>query len=122
LGVGKPYEVDTRIQDYLNIFCFEKLNRKAEAEELRKSVIDYTGRRRGPSFSNILAIKLLKEKGDQEAVNASVRKMESSSNPVQKWIVATIKNDQTTVSNLEKDFASDTNFLIIKKLLEVTGK
>jgi tetratricopeptide (TPR) repeat protein len=122
LGVGKPYEVDTRIQDYLNIFCFEKLNRKAEAEELRKSVIDYTGRRRGPSFSNILAIKLLKEKGDQEAVNASVRKMESSSNPVQKWIVATIKEDQTTVSNLEKDFASDTNFLIIKKLLEVTGK
>ena len=27
LGVGKPYEFDTRMQDYLLIYCLKKLNR-----------------------------------------------------------------------------------------------
>ncbi|MFC2098888.1 DUF5107 domain-containing protein, partial [Bacteroidota bacterium] len=51
LGVGKPYVVDTRIQDYLNIFCLEKLNRTSETAVLQKSVIDYTNQRiMVPSF------------------------------------------------------------------------
>ena len=37
LGVGKPFKPDIRIQDRLEAFCLEKLNRKAEAETLRKA-------------------------------------------------------------------------------------
>jgi hypothetical protein len=48
--------------------------------------------------------------------------MGNSSNPVQKWVAATIKDDQAAIIELEKDFTSNTDFLIIKKLLEVTGK
>jgi hypothetical protein len=51
-----------------------------------------------------------------------VKKMEGSDNPIQKWVVATAKNDQTAVSNLEKEFVANNNFLVIKKVLEVTGK
>jgi len=36
LGVGKPYKPDIRIQDRLEAFCLEKLNRKTEADSLRK--------------------------------------------------------------------------------------
>ena len=73
LGVGKPYDVETRIQDYLDIFCLEKLKRPNETEVLRKSVIDYTNQDTSPSFNNILALKLLKEKGETEAANTLVQ-------------------------------------------------
>jgi tetratricopeptide (TPR) repeat protein len=32
LGVGKPYRVDTRIQDYLKDYCLNKLNRKPQID------------------------------------------------------------------------------------------
>jgi hypothetical protein len=123
LGVGKPYDVDVRIQDYLNIFCLQKMNRTGDADPLRKSIIDYTNQNMGsPSFSNVLAIKLLKEKGETAAANDMIKKFEASKNPVQKWVVATVNNDQTTANNLEKDFVKNPNYMIIKKLIEVTGK
>jgi hypothetical protein len=123
LGVGKPYEVDIRIQDYLKIFCLEKLNRKNETEALRKSIIDYTNSDMSPSFSNILAIRILQENGETEAANTLIQKMDNSArsdNPVQKWVIASGKNDQATINNLEKDFSKNISFLILKKLTEVT--
>ncbi|OFY01448.1 MAG: hypothetical protein A2X06_11900 [Bacteroidetes bacterium GWC2_40_22] len=120
LGVGKPYVVDTRIQDYLNIYCLEKLNRKAETEPLKKSISEYTGRRRGPSYSNILTVNVLNSMGNKAAADEMIKKSEESDSPAQKWVAATAKNDQAAATELEKGFGSDVNFQIIKKVLEVT--
>ncbi len=125
LGVGKPYDVETRIQDYLDIFCLEKLKRPNETASLRKSVIDYTNQDPYPSFNNILALKLLKDKGETEAANILAQKIEKSGrpgNPINQWVIATYKNDQTKVLDLEKDFTNNKNYLIIRKLMEVTYK
>jgi hypothetical protein len=122
LGVGKPYDVETRIQDYLDIFCLEKLKRPNETEVLRKSIIDYTNQDASPSFNNILALKLLKEKGDTEAANSLVQLIEKSGgpeNPVNKWVIASYKNDQAQVTVLEKEFAKNNYFLIAKKISEL---
>jgi hypothetical protein len=122
LGVGKPYDVETRIQDYLDIFCLEKLKRSNETEVLRKSIIDYTNQETSPSFNNILALKLLKEKGNTESANALVQKIEKSGaaeNPVNQWVIATFKNDQTKINNLEKGFTKNNYFLIAKKISEL---
>jgi hypothetical protein len=125
LGVGKPYDVETRIQNYLDILCLEKLKRPNETEVLRKSIIDFTNQDPSPSFNNILALKLLKEKGETEAANTLVQKMEKSGragNPFNQWVIATYKNDQMKVNDLEKGFAKNNYFLIIKKLTEITNK
>jgi len=123
LGVGKPYDVDIRIQDYLKIFCLEKMNRSKEAEALGNSIVEYTNKNPlSPSFSNILAIRILKERGESEAANTLVQKIDNSANSVQKWVVATSLNDQATISDLEKTFSKNTDFMILKKLIEVTGK
>jgi tetratricopeptide (TPR) repeat protein len=122
LGVGKPYDVETRIQDYLDIFCLEKLKRPNETEVLRKSIIDYTNQDTSPSFNNILALKLLKGKGEIEAANNLVQKLEKSGNSgdlVNQWVIATYKNDQTKVNDLEKGFAKNNYFLIAKKISEL---
>jgi tetratricopeptide (TPR) repeat protein len=120
LGVGKPYVVDTRIQDYLNIYCLEKLNRKSETEALKKSIAGYTGSHRVPSYSNILTINVLNGMGDKTAADELINNMEYSKNPAQKWIIATIKNNQKEITELEKELGTDVNFQIIKKVLEVT--
>ena len=120
LGVGKPYVVDTRIQDYLNIYCLDKLNRKSESEPLKKSISEYMGRRRGPSYSNILTVNVLNSMGNKADADEMVQKMQDSNNPSQKWVAAIAKNDKAAAAELEKGFASDVNFQIIKKVLEVT--
>lgn len=45
LGRGRPYEPDLRMQDYLSALCASKLGNKDKAEELMKSVRDYTLRK-----------------------------------------------------------------------------
>ena len=122
LGVGKPYDVDIRVQDYLNVYCLEKMKKSGETAGLKKSIVEYTNAHKNPSFSSILAVETLKAQGDKSGAEDMVKKMEGSDNPIQKWVVATAKNDQTAVSNLEKEFVANNNFLVIKKVLEVTGK
>jgi len=138
LGVGKPYEVETIIQDYLEIFCLDKLKRPNETASLRKSIIDYTNKDLAAtfnyvhytldsptSFNNILSLKLLKEKGETDAVNTLIQKIEKSGregNLVNQWVIATYNNDQAKITELEKGFSKNTNFIILKKLLEVTNK
>ena len=103
LGVGKPYDVDTRIQDYLNVYCLEKMKKAGETAGLKKSIVDYTNQQKYPSFSNILAVETLKAQGDKAAAEEMVKKMEGSDNPVQKWVVATAKNDQNAIATWKKD-------------------
>jgi hypothetical protein len=122
LGVGKPYDVDTRIQDYLNVYCLEKMNKTNETAALKKSIVDYTGQHKHPSFSTILAVNTLKAQGDKTGAEEMIKKIEDSDNPVNKWVVALAKNDQAAITSLEKQFESNTNFLVIKRVLVVTGK
>ncbi|HUX55927.1 MAG TPA: hypothetical protein VMV77_03065 [Bacteroidales bacterium] len=93
---------------------------------LQKSIIDYTNQNYiSSSFSNILAILFLKEKGETEAANTLIQKMVDSSrlaDPVQQWVIASCKNDQAKISKLEKCFAKSNYFLIIKKLTELTDR
>jgi tetratricopeptide (TPR) repeat protein len=42
LGVGKPYEVDTRFEDFLEAQCREKLGDQSHAKTLRDAIISYT--------------------------------------------------------------------------------
>jgi tetratricopeptide (TPR) repeat protein len=124
LGVGKPFQVDTRIQDYLRIFCLEKMNRPEETGILQKSIIDYTNQNyNSPSFSDILAIRILIKNGETEAVNILLKKMAdsgNSANAVQQWVIASSKNDKAKLNELENQFMKNNYFLIMKKLDEVT--
>lgn len=122
LGVGKPYDVDTRIQDYLNAYCLEKMNKGSETAALKKSIVDFTAENQYPSFSNILAINTLKAQGNKADAEELIKKIQNSNNPVQKWVTAVAKNDQAAASGIEKEFVGNTNFLVIKKVLEVTAK
>ena len=44
LGTGKPADPDYRIQDYLEGFCYEKLNDTSKAEEARARIKAFASR------------------------------------------------------------------------------
>ena len=126
LGVGKPYVVDIRIQDYLKAFCLEKINRVDEAATLRKSVVDYTNEYyMAPSFNHILAYWSLREKGETKAAATLIDKIgesDSKANPMQQWVIAKSKNDRSALIDLGRRFEKNTKFLILNKLAEVVDK
>lgn len=126
LGVGKPYIVDNRIQDYMKIFCLEKLHRTGETEVLKTSIIEYTKDHiTSPSYNNVLAIWLLREKGESEEANGLISKISLSLQPddlVQHWVIAASNDDRGRVDELEKNFSDNTSFKILKKLTEIMNK
>jgi len=119
LGVGKPRVVDTRVQDYLNIYCLDKMNKKDGLEAMKRSIIDYSGRSRQGLYS-ILTINTLKSMGKTSEADDLVRSLSESNSPINKWIVAAAKNDQAAQSALEKELEANVNFQIIKKVLDIT--
>jgi len=42
LGTGKPYDPDYRLQDYLQLTCFERMKDHQKAEKTKKSIYDFT--------------------------------------------------------------------------------
>lgn len=42
LGSGKPYEPDQRMQDYLIAYCYERSGNREKAQEIKKTIHDYT--------------------------------------------------------------------------------
>jgi tetratricopeptide (TPR) repeat protein len=124
LGVGKPYDVDVRMQDYLKAFTLEKMKNAKEAEQLNKSVVEYTKENiTQPSFSNLLGIMLLQENGKKDEANQLIQQLSDSrrsGNPVSKWVIAMSTSDEAAAKELEKGFGDDISFNITKRLIEIT--
>lgn len=72
LGAGKPYDPDTRIQDYLMAWCLKKTGQATEALAHEDAVLEYTKKHasQAPLF-NLLAEWIQQEKS--EANNAAMR-------------------------------------------------
>jgi hypothetical protein len=123
LGVGKPFDPDERIQNYLAAYCLKKLNRTKEAADMQKAVADFTlTQSLHPSLMNLFPLLVYKEKGETDAAGKYLQKLGASTgadNIIQRWITAIYKNDAGTAGTLEKEFSDDIYFTIIKKATEL---
>lgn len=123
LGVGKPYDVDNRIQDYLTAYCLSKLGKNNEVSKWHNNLIAYTNDNfKDPSVNNILPLIIHQRKGEKERVEALLQKIEASStasHPLQRWVVAAAKNDQAILSALNKDLHRNKYLDIILKIMEL---
>jgi hypothetical protein len=123
LGVGKPYDVDTRIQDYLTAYCLTKLGRNNEVSEWQNKVIAYTSDNFGDaSLNNIFPIMIYRHKGEKEKADALLRKIKTSSTaerPVQRWVIAAAENDNATLNSLNKDLSRNKYVDIMQKVIKL---
>lgn len=125
LGVGKPYNPDTRRQDFLLAFCFQKLNQTSEAGRHQQNTIDYTQQNaENVSFNHLLALITLKQQKKEAEIQQLLQTIKSSDSlhhPVTQWIMTYWQNDQKALKEIEEknQFFENNNFKIVKKLLEI---
>lgn len=123
LGVGKPYDVDTRIQDYVTAHCLAKLGRNNEVMEWQNKVIAYTkGNFMDASLNNILPLILYQQNGEKEKADALIHKIETSStaeHSLQRWVVAAAEKDNATLNSLNKELSQNKFLDIIQKVIKL---
>lgn len=96
LGVGKPYNPDNRLQDYLEAYIHSRRGNKSRAEALLKSVIKYTESRRNSWRPNHLISALAYRKlGQQDKAMALLKdwKSEQPNNSLANWSYNFLKGE-----------------------------
>ncbi|MCK9413287.1 MAG: DUF5107 domain-containing protein [Prolixibacteraceae bacterium] len=127
LGVGAPYNPDTRMQDYLAAICKDKSGWAKEAVEIRNLILKYTNAHFSESrqsLNNLLALLILRQRGETESANALIKKIKESGQYKQlanQWVVAYFYQDTVTCNTLEKEFAKNRYFSILKSMLNFTN-
>jgi tetratricopeptide (TPR) repeat protein len=123
LGVGKPYDTDDRIQDYLTAYCLDKLGRNSEINKWYSKVIDGTNDTfEQASVNNILPFIIYERNGQKEKAGALLDKMKASStskHPIQRWVIAAAEKDQSTLSALSNELRRNKYVDIMKKILSL---
>ena len=123
LGVGRPYDVDERVQDYLEAYCFDKLGRSTEASKSYDRILAATDEKfERASINNILPFLIYEKLGDKEKRAALLLKLKtspSSSRPVQRWVIAAAEKDDTAVREISADLVGNAYVAIMGQIVKL---
>jgi len=123
LGVGKPYDTDDRIQDYLTGYCLEKLGKTNEIKKWHDKVTDNSNDMfERASFNNILPFIIHERNGDKEKAGALLEKLKASptvARPAQRWVIAAAEKDQATLDALSRELRGNKYVDIMRKILDL---
>ena len=107
LGVGKPYNTDERIQDYLLYYCYYKLKKDEEAENYLKIIINYSRKNiNKKTFLNVIGLEAIRKIEGNESSNKYLKKLLESDHGLSretKWISNYFKTNNITNQDLNHD-------------------
>ncbi|HZH71691.1 MAG TPA: tetratricopeptide repeat protein, partial [Mariniphaga sp.] len=106
LGVGQPFEVDERIEDFLEAEYLMKLNKKDQADALYQKILKYNANRGGRiNSTDYLYLVVLQRLGELNQVETILNQWEqrSSDDSLFQWIQAMIENNRDTAKQIEKE-------------------
>ncbi|MBW6479736.1 MAG: DUF5107 domain-containing protein [Bacteroidales bacterium] len=136
LGVGQPYDVDERIEDFLEAENLLRLNKKDKAHELYEGIITYSHENEGRySSTDFLYLITLKRLDRDEQVNSFLARWqnEKPGDPLLKWSEAMLNNNRNAAQIIEEEINTeagetpwdprytDTEFELIKKIFTHIG-
>jgi tetratricopeptide (TPR) repeat protein len=79
IGVGKPYEPDERMQEFLLAYCYDKLGDKEKYDEYLQQVINYTeNRSHSAQPENLLGLVALNLAGKPDQADVLYQKIVSN--------------------------------------------
>ena len=123
LGVGKPYDVDERVQDYLAAYCLDKLGKSGEASKSYERVLTATDEKfERASVNNILPYLIYEKTGEGEKRAALLRKLKTSSSanrPLQRWVLAAAEKDETALTELSSELRGNSYVGIMLQILKL---
>jgi len=116
LGTGAPYDADFRLQDYLAASCFENMDDRKSAAEIRERIRDYTLHKwtEGGSF-HYFGLLALKDMGEDEKAEELVKDLESRfpDNLDVQWAVAKFIGNIQKAEDIERSRGNDPRFRIM---------
>jgi tetratricopeptide (TPR) repeat protein len=122
LGSGRPYEPDTRLQDYIVAYCEQQLGNREKADNYSQKIINFTRKHWSDSRdpANIyLASRVLDAQGQEETSEALIKEWhikqdslrdwrisEGSSSPRVQWVLAKYNKQEEKAEKLEAEILS----------------
>ncbi len=106
LGVGKPYNVDNRLQDYLLALCYAKLKDKKTEITYLQDILDYTRQnQKTRSINRLFGGLTLKKLGQNEALDKFISALKNSNqdSSINEVILACLNNDKTEQLKLKAE-------------------
>jgi tetratricopeptide (TPR) repeat protein len=115
LGAGKPYDVDNRLEDYLEGVCAKKSGNSARSKQMFEQVISYTRDHSGDLSINRL-FGVLAER-ETEKQNTATKLADEWSNdvksPVARWRIAMLSRNSTDVATADKELRGSTGVSLL---------
>ena len=102
LGVGKPYDTDERIEDYLESLYWNKTGKSAKAKELEDKIVDFTMNSSRLSSGLYLGAILLRKSGNQEEAKKLLENWSEKqpNNAVVNWCLAKFNGENEKAENI----------------------
>jgi hypothetical protein len=119
LGVGKPYDVDNRFEDYLEGLCAVKVGEKVRARNLLEQVAAYTRSHAGNMGVNrlfgALAEKALGQ--EQSATRLVEQWSKDAKSSVARWLISVFTGNSAEAAASEKDLRGSSNVSLLGRAL-----
>ena len=88
IGVGKPYNVDSRQQHYLIAFCNGKLGNKSERESNLAKVLAYSKQNpEGQSPNDLISLLAMREAKEKDAEKLLITQLKSNDSDLSRWVL-----------------------------------
>ncbi len=102
IGVGKPYNPDERMQNYLLAVCYKLTNQSGKESLLLREIIDYTfNTKERSSVNNLFSLLALQNLNKKQELNKLLSRLKASNQLVDKLVWAFFINDESKLSNLK---------------------
>lgn len=120
LGVGRPYEVDERFEDFMALTCYSNLKDKMSAGKITDKFIDKSVQMRLVGNQNdFLTAWILKESGNQAEGDRIINNLlaENPPSPILQWCHAVYTGEKDKAESIAAGIdKSDQTFLFLNRM------
>jgi tetratricopeptide (TPR) repeat protein len=99
LGAGSPYDVDNRLEDYLEAMCARKLGDAAKEKKLLDQVVSFSHKRSGDlSIDRLFGVLAETQQGKTDAADKFVQELQKSDKSIgARWMTAVLEPSASEV-------------------------
>lgn len=128
LGVGKPYDTEERMSDFLLAFCHQQLGDETKSKALYQSVVGLSKNQLDRVTPlHLLGLISAQKAYDDSSANQLLKALHHESfdnQPIGKWVSATFKNDARTLAQLQyqhPQLLSSTDMKLLSQIVRLVA-
>ncbi|MDH3648437.1 MAG: DUF5107 domain-containing protein [Saprospiraceae bacterium] len=106
LGVGMPFEPDSRVADYILAHCYSQKNMNQMKDQVAAQIIDFTKARwHSPNPNHVLGLAMIEKQEGRQAALTLMDQVddEAAQHNVYRWLRAYLLNDASVLLALEQE-------------------